>query len=457
MDSFLRRSPCGRVALASCCALLLALCPRPAHAQQRGQRKVELPGPSDAPREAKVVKPGARKPLDYTSAHFEIHTDLTAPEARALLHRMERMLGMISKYWDQPPGGTIECYVVKDLANWPAGSLDPVGRAKIAQGAGITLVETLNLGNKTVAAKAVVYATADRGTPLHEAVHAYCGQTFGRVGPLWYSEGMAELGNYWRPGDKSVRCPDYVIEYLRRTPPKRLREIVGAGGVDRPGKPAAATGDSWQNYAWRWALCHLLENNPNYSSRFRPLGLGYLTDRRVSFRDTYAPVMRELAFEYRFFVTHLQDGYRADLCRWDWDRRFQEPHDVAVVSRVAARRGWQPAGAIVSPERWYDYSASGQWRTGKDQANVTADGKGDGTARLEGVIFDDFRLSEPFPLGAYGKFRPPSAGRLYVRCRDAWNHLADNRGSMSLKIKLADKGPALPRPSRSAEETDGSH
>ena len=215
-----------------------------------------------------------RKPADFKSTHFLIHTDLPSKDAHELLRRLEVMLGLVAKYWGQPLNGTIEAYVVKDLANWPADSLDPAGRAKIETGAGITLVETLNQGRRTLAAKAVVYAVADHGTPQHEAVHAYCGQTFGRVGPLWYSEGMAEMGNYWRPNDASVRCPDYVIDYIRHSHPKSLAEILFEDGVDRPGRPVAATGDSWQNYAWRWALCQLLENNPNYSLAIPSVGLG---------------------------------------------------------------------------------------------------------------------------------------------------------------------------------------
>ena len=419
---------------------------------KKGRTKVELPGPSDAPRVVKVVKPTSRKPADYTSAHFLVHTDLPAKEANALLRRLESMLALVSKYWGQPPGGTIECYVVKDLANWPEGSLDPAGRAKIAQRAGITLVETLNLGSQTLAAKAVVYAVADHGTPQHEAVHAYCGQTFGRMGPLWYAEGMAELGNYWRPNDTSVACPAYVIDHLRRGTPKPLREILSEDGADRPGRPAAATGDSWQNYAWRWALCHLLENNPNYAPRFRPLGLAYLNDQPVRFAEVYGPVLAELAFEYQFFVSHVANGYRADLCRWDWNRNFREPDDAALTCRVAARRGWQASGVLVSPDAQYDYSASGTWRTGKDEANVTADGRRDGAGRLEGVVLKDFVLSEPFPLGAYGKFRPPSDGQLYLRCRDDWSALAENRGSLSVKIQRSGDGAALPRPTRTAED-----
>src|SRR5213079_2692419 len=138
------------------------------------------------------------------------------------------------------------------------GSLNLAGRAKIAENAGVTLTETLTMGTQEVASKAVVYATADRGTPQHEAVHAYCGQAFGHTGPLWYAEGMAEMGQYWREGDSSVQCPPYVVEYLRASPAKPLADILADdGGKQGRGASNPVTGDSWQNYAWRWALCHL--------------------------------------------------------------------------------------------------------------------------------------------------------------------------------------------------------
>ena len=221
-------------------------------------KKVQLPGPSDAPPVVKTVKPSGHKPTDYKSTHYLIHTDLPSKEAHELLNRLEVMLGLISKYWAEKPMGTIECYVVKDLQNWPEGSLDPSGRAKIEEGAGVTLVDALTRGNKPVAAKAVVYATADHGTPQHEAVHAYCGQTFGRTGPLWYSEGMAELGQYWQADDmRSVHCPDYVVQYIHSTRPKPLSEIVSEDGVQRPGRPSAraATRGRTMPGAGRCATC----------------------------------------------------------------------------------------------------------------------------------------------------------------------------------------------------------
>ncbi len=163
-------------------------------------------------------------------------------------------------------------------------------------------------------------------------------------------------------------------------------------------------------------------------------------------------MLKELAFEYRFFLQHVDEGYRVDLCSWDWKRKFREPiGEMPMTAHVAAARGWQPTGVFVSPSKRYEYSASGLWQTSKEGDEVTADGAADGTGRLDGVVFHDFELSEPFALGTYGSFAPPAEGRLFVRCRDAWNHLADNRGAMTIKIKLAGEGDKLPRPTRRSE------
>jgi hypothetical protein len=434
------------IAIVALSAAMLAL-PAAALAWQAKGGKVVLPGPADVPPAKRTAKE-PQGPADFRSAHFLLHTDLPPREARELLDRLESMLALVSKYWGRPPSGVIECYVVKELDVWPADALDAEGRAKIAQGAGITHVDTLSRGSKTLAARAVVYAVADRGTPQHEAVHAYCGQTFGRTGPLWYSEGMAEMGQYWREGDVSVQCPAYVVEYLRAAVPKPLAKILDEKDIAPRGGPGR-TGDSWRNYAWRWALCHLLANNPNYAQRFRPLGLGYLSGANVSFADTYGAMAREIDFEYRFFLEHVERGYRVDLCSWDWQRKFREPAgEVPVRARIAANRGWQPTGALVRRGAAYDLAAKGHWQIAPMDGDVAAAGGEDGAGRLEGVIFHDFTLGEPFELSNEGTFVAPADGRLYARCRDAWNELADNTGSVALAIYAADAknrpGPADP-------------
>ncbi|MDF1746065.1 MAG: hypothetical protein P1V19_20365 [Gimesia sp.] len=375
-------------------------------------------------------------PADYRSKNFLIHTDLSPTEAKDLLDRLEKMLVIISTYWGSPNRKVIECYVVKDIANWPPGSLHPVGAQSVANGGGVTMGRASYRGKQLIAATAIVYATADRGTPQHEAVHAYCTQNFGRNGPVWYSEGMAEMGHNWKALPKkgqpiAVDCPEYVVRYIKNSAPQSLNTIVNARSM---------TGDSWQNYSWRWALCHLLATNPNYSARFRPLGLGLLMKKPVSFNKTYGAMAREISFEYLFFLKHFDRGYRCDLCQWDWKTKFRKPNSVRPLSsKIEANQGWQASRVLVEKGKEYQFSTLGEWKTDSEAEPTTAKGTDGGKGALMGVVLfvneaDEYMLSEAFELGESGRFEAPASGKLFLRGQDVWHELADNSGKVVVKI-----------------------
>lgn len=377
----------------------------------------------------------------YNSRNFLMYTDLAADDARDLLTRLETMLGLISAYWGQPNKQIIEMYVADDFASWPpqvVAQMDPDGVRQIRSGAGVT-ASVSRISAVSRQTKSKVYAVADRGTPQHEAVHAYCHQTFGTSGPLWYSEGMAEMGQYWKKDDASVNCSEIVLRYLKQSEPKSLNEIVNP--------QTEFTGDSWQNYAWRWALCHLLANNTNYAPRFRPLGLGLLTKKNVSFEQVYGSMSDEIVFEYLEMLKTMEKGYRADLCSWDWSAKFVSPtRSRTLRSTIEAGRGWQATRAMLSKDEEYNYSASGFWKTAKDATPVSAAGGEDGRGQLLGVIFSDYQLGEPFELDAYGTFTAKADGQLFVRCQDEWGNIADNSGEIEFLIKENDSTRPLPRP-----------
>lgn len=407
---------------------------------------LSLPVQAQSKRATKGEESAGGKPADFSSPHFLLHTDLSAAEAKELLMRLETMFGLISTYWGKPPSGIVECYVVKYMENWPEGSIPSGrGRAQIEAGAGVTITERITQGNRFLA-KAVVYACAERNTPQHEAVHAYCGQTFGRTGPVWYAEGMAEMGAYWKKGESAVACEPEIVKYLHGAEPKSLNAIVNGEEF---------TGDSWQNYAWRWALCHLLANNPNYSDRFRPLGLAILTDQPVTFEQTYGAMATEICFEYLFFLKHFDLGYRADLCAFDWKKKFKPLRAGTITTPVAANRGWQATGITVAKGDQLDFSAEGSWKLTKGGAAVTAAGAS-AEGKLVAMVMKDFSLegslkledyvSDQVELGTSGTFTAPQDGKLYLRCNDAWNELADNSGSIKVKLKKTGEGPPLPTP-----------
>jgi len=372
-----------------------------------------------------------RKPRLIRSQHYAFMTDVSERQARIILDKLETMATLLSKYFGQAPSGVVEGFIVRDLADWPGGLLkEPAGIAKIRNGAGICF--NSSLGNRH---RAVLYSCDDHGVIQHECTHGYCHLAFGSTGPTWLAEGLAEMGQYWKFDTQAVDINPRVIAYVRGTKPKRkLLEIAVPGRVD-PG--------SWQDYAWRWALCHLLANNPNYADRFKPLAIALMKRREgVTFEAIYGPTAQQLSFEYALFLDALDNGYRADLCAWQWNRKFAPlAGERRTQVKVAAVLGWQATGVRLEKGASYDLAAVGNWKIAKDGGEYDADGDQVGRGRLVAVIFNDFKLSDPFPIGKLKSFASPTDGQLFLRCQDDWNKLADNSGELTVHIRRSPKVP----------------
>lgn len=413
----LHRACCSGWLRAAVAAGLLGLLV-PGHERQT---RAETPG-----KEAKS-EVAAHAARDVRSRNFLLHTDLSDGEANDLVEGLEGMLQQISTYWGRPMQGKIECFVVRDFDNFSLAAMDSQGIGGIRTAGGVTLWRT-GTGASRDLAKSVVYASARPEVVRHEAVHAYCHQTFGRTGPVWYSEGMAEMGHYWKEGDASVRVGRREIKFLRDNPPKSLVATLSLAQV---------SGDSWQNYAARWALCHFLVHDSNYSPQFLAMGRGILAGKDISFDKTYAATTRELWFEYLLFLQHIDRGYRVDLCAWDWGKKFAELRPGHILTAtIRAGRGWQPTGLTVRPGVQYECVATGNWRIAKGLKDIGVNGDDDGRGRLVGVLMKDFQLGPEFDVGRQGALQLAAGGDLYLRCRNAWNELADDSGHVAVRLKL---------------------
>ena len=361
-------------------------------------------------------------PRDVRSANFILHTDVSEKSATILLAKLERMYGLINGYFGKRPRQPIECYVIRpgNLRAW-GNRINSDAARKIAEPAGVT--RSRSLGRNRVA---TVYSCDKHGVVQHEAVHAFCFMAFGSTGPTWYSEGMAEMGQYWRDGQLEVNISRGVINYLTRAEPKKMRDIVAAGQI---------TGDSWQAYAWRWALCHLLANNPNYAKRFKRLGISLMNKGPDSFDNAFGPVAPHISFEYDQFIENFGNGYRVDLCVWDWRTQAKKLGSKSKAkTTIQAAGGWQSTKVELVAGTSYDFVAEGDWSL--DSSPPTdADGSESGVGRLLGTIYKDFALSKPFDLGSKGSFVAPSEGHLYVRCNDEWTDLGNNNGALKLEIR----------------------
>ena len=366
-----------------------------------------------------------QSPRLIRSPHFAFMTDISDREGQVILHKLETMVTLLSKYFGRAPTSVINGFIVQNLDVWPQGVLkEPEGVAKIRAHAGICF--NSSLGNQR---RAELYSCDDHGVIQHECTHGYCHVAFGSTGPTWLAEGVAELGQYWKFGEQEVSINPSVISYLTRTPRKKsLLEIAVPGRVPAGG---------WQDYAWRWALCNLLANNPNYSPRFKPLAIALMEQREgVSFQSVYGQFGNRLAFEYRLFLEYLGNGFRPDLCAWQWDGKFKRLTGEALVNKkIKAAYGWQGSGLQVEKGVSYDVIAQGEWSTTQGAGGVGGDGADDGKGRLIGVIFKEFQLSEAIVLGEEMSFVAPSDGTLFLRCRDKWTQLTDNSGELHVYFR----------------------
>jgi hypothetical protein len=409
------------------------------------------PAPLEAAENSKVAV--------YNSRHFELHTDLAAAPAGQMLDRMEAMLKVAEDHWRGSPKGKICCYLVQSQENWTDSQLPhPLARISVSGVGGATVSDNVG-GPRTRSFGATIYASMTPGVVEHEVIHAYCLQAFGTTGPEWFKEGMAEVMAFRGDGAASVQYPPERLEELRKLSPRSVVQVVCADAMtNRIGQSLEAmlarradaraqvalsqwtesdsqnTRQARQDYLWAWALCHFLTYNPNYSTRFRQLGESYLLGRDDSFERVFGPMGREMDFEYRFFLDHVAPGFRPDLCAWDWGSRFRTPAEGETVRRrVQAARGWQPSGLVLTANRRYAYRAEGAWSTRGEGPLGSADG-GAHRGRLVGAILSDYRLGEPFLLGAEGTFTAPAAGNLYLRCADEWDRIGDNRGEVTVHL-----------------------
>lgn len=415
---------------------------------------------ADEPVDTPASSAERRPILDYRSNRLHVRTDLGAADAKALYARLEETLRFASRYWGRDLRGQIECYVVEDLDNWSDAELPHrLARVIVSGVGGATIPKAVGTGSRTRNVP-TVFASSRRGVAEHEIVHAYCTQTFGSTGPEWYREGMAEMVVRGCTRNSGVQCSPEQFAALRVGQRNSVQEILSVGTTGRQISAAlqlmmddpAHSGRHVSSEAWTqrdsdnvvqardeylrsWALCYMLLHNPNYAKRFRTLGNQFVTKKSAAFDAFFAPVRDEIDFEYRFLLAHVAAGYRIDLCRWDWRTRFR-PLDAgrSHTTRIVAARGFQAAGLTVVAGQRYTYQADGRWSTSANPGDTDADGGAGDAGRLVGVVMDAFKLSDPLLLGAQGSFKAPTNGRLYLRCNDGWNEVADNTGQVEVKF-----------------------
>jgi hypothetical protein len=397
---------------------------------------------------------------EYRSARLFVRTDLSEADAALLYERLEETLRFASRYWGRKSKGQIECYVAHDLTAWTDAQLPHRLSRVIIKGVGGATVPRVVGNGKQARNQPTVFASSKPGVAEHELIHAYCIHTFGSSGPEWYKEGMAEMVVNRCSRESGIRCSAEQFDTLRSKPTLGISKILASGTAgkriskslqqmlnDPTMRGQHVSVDAWttvhdddvvlarEEYLHSWAFCYMMLHNPNYSKRFRSLGNVFIQDQRNAFDDIFGSVRHRIDFEYELFLNHAKDGYRVDLCAWDWNPNFTKlTSGESNKTRIHACKGFQTSGVTVTSGRRYKYKADGQWTLTSGADPMDANGDRNRNGQLVGIILNDRTLSKPFQLGISGTLRPTTSGKLYLRCQDAWNEIADNAGQVSVTI-----------------------
>jgi hypothetical protein len=208
-------------------------------------------------------------------------------------------------------------------------------------------------------------------------------------------------------------------------------------------------------YAWCWAMCALLDSHPRYRERFRNLRQ-HVADR--GFNDTmraqFQSDWQDLLAEWKAFVAALDHGH--DFARMAIDFRAGEPLRLGSsrVVEVEADRGWQSTRVRLEAGKTYRMSATGQFQVteeidnGKTVPWISEPGgvtieyyAGRPLGVLIGAIdardgeSSDEGFARPFTIGLAATITPKSTGTLYLRVNDSPGKLADNRGTLHVRIE----------------------
>lgn len=293
---------------------------------------------------------------------------------------------------------------------------------------------------------------------LHEGTHAFMMRFLGGMGPPWYAEGMAEyLGTHkWEGGELALAYNPRTKEeapYWGRV--KVIRdEYAKSRGMLLTDifRYDAHAHLKTEPYGWCWGAGMFLDNHPLTQKAFRKLR-SEAGDRSIDFSDRF---QKELAADWpaisedwQLFVASADYGYdvqRAAVVRKE--TAVALPAEGATVT-IQADRGWQSTGFIVESGKAYQIVAEGRYQIAKspqpwpcEPGGITIHyHRGRPLGMLVAAIGDTKReaetvtpLANPTPVGTLAELTPTFPGTLYLSINEAAGGLADNEGTLSVKV-----------------------
>lgn len=302
---------------------------------------------------------------------------------------------------------------------------------------------------------------------LHEFVHCFlmCEHGMQDIPPLWYTEGIAEFFATHEMATEISRSrfgilppgPDGFESWL---PVAEIRNgLKQAAGVEARGDipwslesvryPASSNFTTNRQYAHAWTLVWLLRNHPElqpYVANFR-----YIRTRRdflEAERTIPADLQERLKVVWPLLLTSLVEGIdpvRSLPALNTPPPRTLTAENSSTMVRIAADRGWQPAGIRLQPGQQIELTCTGRFAVHdqprpwlSEPQGITIDyfeGRplGEVTAML--VATSLTYKPQPIPVGRGARLTASENCELWLQVNDSAASRRGNSGTVEVLIR----------------------
>lgn len=301
---------------------------------------------------------------------------------------------------------------------------------------------------------------------IHEATHCYMTILGGRLPPLWYVEGMAELfGTHHIAANGKITFrtfPQRAADYAGHGRITIIREEIAAGrGLTLDAVEALDSNEFLKNesYGWSWGLCEFLEHHPRWREPFHSLARNFnYREFDRAYQAAFDESRNELRAEWTLFASTIHEGI-------DFERaavRFGDARPLAAGAsqkvEVKSDRGWQSTGLILEAGVDYEVTATGRATLASIPKPWISEPQGMTIRYVEGHPMGQLLgWLAPIPAGAersgqdsedrlrrklaviqfgpHTVFRADQGGLLLLRVNDRDSELQDNKGSYQVEVR----------------------
>jgi hypothetical protein len=204
-------------------------------------------------------------------------------------------------------------------------------------------------------------------------------------------------------------------------------------------------------YGWCWALAAFYDSHPRSQKAFRALRTKVRTaDLTQWFQQQVEEFRADLSEDWQLFVMNIEYGYdieRSAIVR----KTAQAVPPSGATATLAADRGWQSTGILLTEGSTYDIRGTGRYQVAVTNDEIWWCEPGGVTihyyqGRPLGVLLAAVRndseplggstpLLAPGTIGLGTTYTPQSTGTLYLKINESAADLSDNQGQITVRVQ----------------------